>query len=79
MRDFWKYLPYRLKPTIFSIGSFEIRWYGVMYIVAFFLVYILAIYRVRKEKLSYNKNIISDFIFWSILGVIIGGRLGYVL
>lgn len=75
----WSDIPKHMNPTLFSIGPIEIRWYGLMYIVAFLIVYTLVLYRIKTEKLEYTKQTIIDFIFWAILGVLIGGRLGYVL
>jgi phosphatidylglycerol---prolipoprotein diacylglyceryl transferase len=50
-----------------------------MYLVAFLVGYLLIIYRVKSEKLSCSGDLLQDFLFWVIFGVIIGGRLGYVL
>ncbi len=50
-----------------------------MYIVAFALTYFLVVYRLQKEKFPYTRETIQDFMLWAIIGVILGGRLGYVL
>ncbi|MFH1853004.1 MAG: prolipoprotein diacylglyceryl transferase [Candidatus Neomarinimicrobiota bacterium] len=68
-----------MDPTIFTIGNFPIRWYGTMYIVAFTVVYLLTTYRVRRERLAYDDDFISNVITWAVLGLLIGGRFGYVL
>jgi len=57
----------------------EVRWYGLMYMVAFSVVYSLALYRIKTEKFAYAKEVIADFMFWAIIGILVGGRLGYVL
>lgn len=75
----WQNLPSQLSPTLFSIGSFQLRYYSLMYIVAFTLVYFLVYYRLKHEKYEYTIEIIQDYMVWAMLGVIIGGRLGYVL
>jgi phosphatidylglycerol:prolipoprotein diacylglycerol transferase len=68
-----------INPTIFKIGFLEIRWYGLFYIISFVLGYIF--YRPlmihRDVKLSKEKY--DNFLFNIMLGVIIGGRLGYVI
>lgn len=81
MRGFyaWQHIPEYINPVAFSIGPLEIRWYGLMYVAAFCITYCLLIYRIRNEKFEYSKKIIADFMFWVIFGVLIGGRLGYVL
>jgi len=74
----WQHLPSKISPTIFEIGSFQVRWYSLMYIVAFALTYLLVTYRLRTEKFPYSKETIQDLMVWGILGIILGGRLGYV-
>ena len=76
---FWQHLPSRIDPNIFQIGSFQVRYYSLMYIVAFALTYFLVVFRLEKEKFPYTRETIQDFILWAIIGVILGGRLGYVL
>jgi phosphatidylglycerol:prolipoprotein diacylglycerol transferase len=49
-----------------------------MYLVAFGLVYLLIAYRIKNERFPFNLEIIQDYSVWAILGVILGGRLGYV-
>jgi len=77
--SWWQHLPSRIDPNIFQIGSFQIRYYSLMYIVAFALTYFLVVYRLQKEKFPYTRETIQDFMLWAIIGVILGGRLGYVL
>ena len=82
MSDFlfsWQNLPSQMNPVIFSAGSFALRWYGMMYIVAFTIVYLLTRYRVQSEKLSVERSFIGDALTWIMVGVVAGGRLGYIL
>ena len=74
----WQHLPYHINPNIVEIGSFQIRYYSLMYIVAFLLTYILVSYRVKSENYNYKTEIIQDFFIWAIVGLIFGARLGYV-
>jgi len=76
---FWQHLPAKLRPDLFSIGSFSVRYYSLMYLVAFFLTYVLVMYRIRKERFSDSSETIQDLLRWTILGLIVGARLGYVL
>jgi phosphatidylglycerol---prolipoprotein diacylglyceryl transferase len=76
--EFWQHLPSKISPNIFEIGSFQVRYYSLMYIVAFALTYLLVTYRLRTEKFPYTKETIQDLMVWCILGIILGGRLGYV-
>ena len=68
-----------IDPVIFSLGSIEIRWYGLAYVAAF-LIGIQLMKRFNNKIQDNIKNkIIDDFFIWSIIGVIVGGRLGYVI
>ncbi|WP_414829701.1 prolipoprotein diacylglyceryl transferase [Alteromonas sp. H39] len=66
-----------IDPIIFSLGPLSVRWYGVMYLVGFIAAYLLA--HKRLENTNWSKEQLSDLLFWGFVGVIIGGRLGYVL
>lgn len=68
-----------MDPTIFTIGNFPLRWYSTMYIVAFGIVYWLSSRRIVKESLPYSREFLSNVITWAILGLLLGGRFGYVL
>ena len=75
----WQHLPSQMNPTIFSIGNFPIRWYGMMYIIAFTIAYLLAKYRIQREKLPYTIEFLSNSVTWAVLGLLLGARIGYVL
>ena len=83
MIEFWRWwqnLPANIDPVIFQIGSFKLQYYGLMYIVAFAITYVLVRYRVaREERFNVSVQQINDLITYAILGLIIGARLGYVL
>ncbi len=82
MTDFlywWQSLPSQMNPVIFSAGTFAIRWYGMMYVIAFGVVYLLCRYRIESEKLPFEKSFVGDGLTWSMVGVVLGGRLGYIL
>jgi len=74
----WQHLPEHISPNIFEIGSFQVRYYSLMYIIAFLLTYILVSYRIKRENYNYSIDIIQDFFMWAIIGLIFGARLGYV-
>jgi len=82
MNDFlywWQNLPALMDPVIFSVGGFAVRWYGTMYIVAFAVVYLLTLYRLKTEKTGFTKAFAGDALTWAMVGVVLGGRLGYIL
>ncbi len=74
-----RYLPYRVDPVAFRIGFIQIRYYGIMLLTAFLSVYWLVLYRLKKERVGIKKEVIDNYLFWVILALIAGGRLGYVL
>lgn len=75
----WQHIPEHINPNLLVIGSFQIRYYSLMYIVAFFITYLLVIYRIKSEKLEYSKEDIQDYFVWAIIGLLLGARLGYVI
>lgn len=77
--NMWQNLPAQISPVLFSIGSFQLRYYSLMYIIAFVLVYLMVSYRIKHENYEYGTETIQDYMVWAMLGVIFGGRLGYVL
>ena len=63
-----------------TIGPFAIRWYGLMYLVGFILFVVLGRKRASQMLLTgWHPRDIDDMLFYGVLGVILGGRLGYVL
>lgn len=77
--NFWQHIPSHIRPYIFQIGDFQVRYYGMMYIIAFATVYLLSLFRLRYEKFHYSKNDIENYLMWAIVGLLIGARSGYVL
>ncbi len=67
-----------IDPTIITLGPLQIRWYGVMYILAFLASYFLVKYQIRKKQLDININL-DNLFFFLIIGLIIGARLGYII
>ena len=66
-----------LDPVLVDLGVLQIRWYGVMYVLAFVACHLLATR--RAEAAGFSRQDISDLVFYGVLGVIIGGRVGFVL
>ncbi|MEI6758421.1 MAG: prolipoprotein diacylglyceryl transferase [Chlorobium sp.] len=75
----WQNLPSQMNPVIFSVGGFAIRWYGTMYIIAFAIFYLLTTWRIKKEKLPFEPDFVGDALTWVMAGVVLGGRIGYIL
>ncbi|AYQ56651.1 Prolipoprotein diacylglyceryl transferase [Bathymodiolus thermophilus thioautotrophic gill symbiont] len=67
-----------INPVALDLGFVQIYWYGVMYLLAFLSAYFLANHR-AKQLDDWNKQQIEDMIFYGAIGVVAGGRLGYML
>ncbi len=77
--NWWNHIPEHINPNIFEIGLFQIRYYSLMYLVAFTITYLLVLHRLKNERYEYSKNTIQTFFLYAISGTLIGGRLGFVL
>ncbi len=66
-------------PIAFSAGPLSIHWYGLMYLVGFAVGGGLGWYRAAQPNSGWHSEEILDFIFYISVGVIIGGRMGYVV
>ncbi len=77
----WQHLPSHLDPVLLHLGPLRIQWYGLMYLVAFTVTYILARSRCRHEDRfkRYDEEFLKNLLTYSFIGVLAGGRLGYVL
>jgi len=64
----------------FHLGPFAIRWYGLMYLLGFVLFVVLGRKRARQNLLTgWHPRDVDDMLFFGVFGVILGGRLGYIL
>lgn len=68
-----------IDPVFLRIGPLEFRWYGLMYILAFTSGYFLIRWAVSNRRLALSKDDVADMVFAVALGIILGGRLGYIL
>lgn len=73
-------LPYpQIDPVALALGPLKIHWYGLMYLVGIGGAWLLASRRLNRFDATWSKDKLSDLVFWVAMGVILGGRLGYVL
>ena len=68
-----------LSPTIFSIGSFQLRWYSIAYLAGIFIGYWYLLKMLNQPGAPMARRHADDLVFYAALGIIFGGRLGYVL
>jgi len=63
----------------FQVGPLAVRWYGLMYLFGFICAYVLILQLTKKSELSINSDTVADLLFSCVLGVVLGGRVGYTL
>ncbi|HBA87518.1 MAG TPA: prolipoprotein diacylglyceryl transferase [Geobacter sp.] len=68
-----------IDPVFLRLGPLEFRWYGLMYILGFLAAYYIILTGVKRKGLPLTRDDVADLIFTAALGVILGGRLGYIL
>lgn len=66
-------------PVFLRLGPLQFRWYGLMYILGFIAAYFVVMTGVRRKDLHLDKDDVADLIFVVAVGVILGGRTGYIL
>lgn len=72
-------IPYpEIDPVAFSVGPLRVHWYGIMYLLSFIGVWRLFLVRSKQPWSPVKKDQVEDLIFFGALGVILGGRFGYV-
>jgi phosphatidylglycerol---prolipoprotein diacylglyceryl transferase len=73
-------IPYpRIDPVFLRIGPIQLRWYGLMYMLSFIISYFVLKRYAKVRKLNISTDDLYDLLFYLIIGVMVGGRLGYVL
>lgn len=68
----------QIDPVIIHLGPLALRWYGLMYLLGFIAGYALIRHLSRLRDLPLNADLAADLIFYCAIGVVLGGRLGYV-
>ena len=68
----------QIDPIAVSLGPLKVHWYGLMYLCAFGMAFFLAKTRAKRMTPIWTADQLSDLIFYGAMGIILGGRLGYV-
>ena len=68
-----------IDPIAFSLGPLDVRWYGLTYLAAFGAAWWLGNRRAARRDSGWTKDDVADLIFYGAIGVVLGGRIGYVL
>lgn len=68
-----------IDPVALQLGPLKIHWYGIMYLIGFIGGWWLGVQRAKRPNSGWRPEEIGDFVFYIAMGVILGGRLGYIL
>jgi len=68
-----------IDPVAFSLGPVNVHWYGIMYLIGFAAGWWLGRVRAKDPRTAWSGAMVDDLLFYIALGIIVGGRLGYVL
>lgn len=66
-------------PVALSLGPLQVHWYGIMYLFAFASAWFIAMHRAKREDSPVNKSQVENLITYGAFGVVLGGRIGYVV
>ncbi len=69
----------QIDPIIFTVGPLAVRWYGMMYLLSFVGGYFMMVHICNLRRYPLNREAIADLLFYAVIGVVAGGRLGYTL
>jgi phosphatidylglycerol:prolipoprotein diacylglycerol transferase len=68
-----------IDPVLIEVGPFAIRWYALSYVAGILLAWRYMIWISRRSPAGITREHVDDFVVWATLGIILGGRLGYVI
>lgn len=68
-----------IDPIAISLGPVSIHWYAISYLVGIGLVWLILCHRSKTKRLQWTDDDLSDLVFYTVLGVLLGGRFGYML
>jgi phosphatidylglycerol:prolipoprotein diacylglycerol transferase len=66
-------------PVAVQVGPISVRWYGLMYLIGFCSAWLLGRWRASRPGSGWTQLLVDDLVTYSVLGVVVGGRIGYVL
>ncbi len=68
-----------IDPVALAIGPLAVHWYGLMYLLSFLIGWGLGIVRTKQAHIQWQREEVGDLLFYVVLGVVVGGRVGYML
>jgi len=70
---------HNINPVLLNLGPFEIRYYGLIFVLGFLIGYFLLVYLAKQRKLDLTKDDLSDLLLYLLIGIVAGARLFYIL
>ena len=70
---------HELNPIAFSLFNFNVYWYSLSYLFGFIFSYFYVKFILNKDFANISFKVFEDFLGWAVIGVVIGGRIGYVI
>lgn len=67
-----------IDPVVVAVGPFAIRWYALAYIAGILIGWKYAVWLARRRPVFFEAKLFDDYVFYATLGIVLGGRLGYV-
>ena len=67
-----------IDPVALSLGTLQVHWYGLLYLTGFVGAWYYGMQRAKRDDIKWTRKQVEDVIFYGALGVILGGRLGFV-
>ncbi len=68
-----------IDPVLVHIGPLQVRWYGLMYVIAFLAAYFVIKHQEKRRPMGLSPRLIQDLIIYLLVGLVIGARAGYIL
>ncbi len=77
--EYWNNIYEQFNPVAFTLFSFPVHWYGMMYVLALVSALYIAKRIVTRDKLAIEQSQLDDYFIYIEIGIILGARLGYIL
>jgi phosphatidylglycerol:prolipoprotein diacylglycerol transferase len=79
MLDYWHNIYAHFDPIAFTLGMFQVHWYGICYVGALLGAIVIAKWFVKYDRLPLSSMVVDSYFLWCELAIILGARIGYVL
>jgi phosphatidylglycerol:prolipoprotein diacylglycerol transferase len=77
--EYWNHIYEHFNPVAFTVFSFPVHWYGMMYVLALVSALYIAKKVVKRDRLQIEQSELDDYFIYIEIGIILGARLGYIL